>query len=767
MASRSVKEESVEDGFCLLSFSDGRTPSSHSSGAGVPQIRVLGAQSSPGSAQSSSFSTLAGDVNSLSTFARVCSSLYFWFWGSAQSAPASNPNKSLQQRGKGATGNSQAASSSTRGGKPPLGSPPKPVPNTVRLNAAASLPSSRGGGVAVPFVRGTSASSSSSSSTALPAPVQQMPNNKPPYHGVCSHIPVPNCTGELFVSDLVAASTARVLMSRQVSMVVCANRFLADDEGRNRLGLLVASLGVELIWVPMMDSDSQVLNFSSMGLDELHEALEQGRNVLINCRKGRSRSVAIAAAYLMLKKGYTCTGALELIRGCRPCAGPSRSFVAQLYDLEWSLQRQQRSQLFAPSSEGLVMMMKNGEGEEGMNYSESFQLQAGEMLPGDSDLHFASSCSNANEEGGEGATDTDTPMLMDPSATPQQHPAKVERERSRREEDDAPLGALMDEIRHADEDVEVQREVPLPLPASSADVSAERGCDAPTMPPAAAVSFSRGAPCETPTEENQGSSAEALPPSEETGKKQTRSPSGEGEHASAERGGLGEERSTQAAEEAGTVSDGQLALSSPDEAASPCTPVNGEDHSSRSRHRSENQSSDGGDMKDVRQMHVEAVKERDGGVCNPCWGGSVPSPIRQPAAVGSPSSSSSSAPLGSPVCEPTAAVQPGHTEPLSSTPSNCPVGTFKEGADVSSCVSGATLKEPPNEGGSGKGEGIGIGGEGREASLTEERLVDESVREGLMVKPEGKGKETEGSLLPVSLQKESGGGKVQSEVPTT
>ena len=49
---------------------------------------------------------------------------------------------------------------------------------------------------------------------------------------------------------------------------------------------------------------------------------------------GRSRSVSIAAAYLMRRRGLSSEEALSNIRRTRPNADPNKAFIEQLKQLE-------------------------------------------------------------------------------------------------------------------------------------------------------------------------------------------------------------------------------------------------------------------------------------------------------------------------------------------------------------------------------------------------------------------------------------------------
>jgi len=62
----------------------------------------------------------------------------------------------------------------------------------------------------------------------------------------------------------------------------------------------------------------------------LHGELNGGRNVLVHCQAGYSRSPALVAAYIMFVKEIGLEAAIEIIHLARPFANPNDSFITQL-----------------------------------------------------------------------------------------------------------------------------------------------------------------------------------------------------------------------------------------------------------------------------------------------------------------------------------------------------------------------------------------------------------------------------------------------------
>ena len=59
-----------------------------------------------------------------------------------------------------------------------------------------------------------------------------------------------------------------------------------------------------------------------------------GRPVVVNCAQGRSRSAALATAYLMAKFDLDMDSALQRVQEKRPFASPNPAFRKRLRELE-------------------------------------------------------------------------------------------------------------------------------------------------------------------------------------------------------------------------------------------------------------------------------------------------------------------------------------------------------------------------------------------------------------------------------------------------
>ncbi|KAH9917674.1 uncharacterized protein BXZ73DRAFT_92353 [Epithele typhae] len=75
---------------------------------------------------------------------------------------------------------------------------------------------------------------------------------------------------------------------------------------------------------------SDILQYFVPAITFIQAELDKGYGVLVHCQAGMSRSVSIAAAYIMVTQGLDCESALELIRKARPDVQPNEGFMRQL-----------------------------------------------------------------------------------------------------------------------------------------------------------------------------------------------------------------------------------------------------------------------------------------------------------------------------------------------------------------------------------------------------------------------------------------------------
>ncbi|BGP40421.1 tyrosine protein phosphatase yvh1 [Rhodotorula kratochvilovae] len=124
----------------------------------------------------------------------------------------------------------------------------------------------------------------------------------------------------LWIGDYIAASNHALLEEHGIACVVSSMRQEYDT-----------APGVNLHHVAVDDTDrTNILEHLLPTAEFIHTALENGRNVLVHCQAGVSRSTTLVAGYLMLKRGLNVEQALDKIRAARPQVEPSESFLMQL-----------------------------------------------------------------------------------------------------------------------------------------------------------------------------------------------------------------------------------------------------------------------------------------------------------------------------------------------------------------------------------------------------------------------------------------------------
>ncbi|KAI8470555.1 MAG: hypothetical protein J3K34DRAFT_509307 [Monoraphidium minutum] len=130
----------------------------------------------------------------------------------------------------------------------------------------------------------------------------------------------------LFLGGAVAADSHHLLVHMGVTHILNATEELL---------LPPASAGFEVMRVALRDADSEDIAFHFERVRRwLDAALADGGSVLVHCHEGRSRSVTLVAAFLMMTAGDDLAAALARIRCVRPCAAPNAGFLAALLGLE-------------------------------------------------------------------------------------------------------------------------------------------------------------------------------------------------------------------------------------------------------------------------------------------------------------------------------------------------------------------------------------------------------------------------------------------------
>jgi len=68
--------------------------------------------------------------------------------------------------------------------------------------------------------------------------------------------------------------------------------------------------------------------------ESIEEELEAKKKVLVHCQAGLSRSPAVIAGFLVLKRGLSVSDALDTIKIVRPSISPSQRLLLDLHILQ-------------------------------------------------------------------------------------------------------------------------------------------------------------------------------------------------------------------------------------------------------------------------------------------------------------------------------------------------------------------------------------------------------------------------------------------------
>ena len=87
--------------------------------------------------------------------------------------------------------------------------------------------------------------------------------------------------------------------------------------------------------IDLVDSPSaKIIDHIPDGLKFIHEALKTGRNILVHCAAGISRSASMVIAYIMVKYSMDFASAKNVVRNKRACVWPNQGFAEQLKSID-------------------------------------------------------------------------------------------------------------------------------------------------------------------------------------------------------------------------------------------------------------------------------------------------------------------------------------------------------------------------------------------------------------------------------------------------
>ncbi|KAG6895566.1 hypothetical protein C0992_000597 [Termitomyces sp. T32_za158] len=139
------------------------------------------------------------------------------------------------------------------------------------------------------------------------------------------------------------------------SLSACQDKDLLVDHGISHLVQVL-----DAPWIPVSEKDGfnchriQILDHATADLkphleaacNYIDRALRNGRNVLVHCQQGISRSPAVVIAYLIRNHGMSYDTAFTFLKRKRACVQPNPGFVAALREWEADWRRPSTTRRF-------------------------------------------------------------------------------------------------------------------------------------------------------------------------------------------------------------------------------------------------------------------------------------------------------------------------------------------------------------------------------------------------------------------------------------
>lgn len=144
----------------------------------------------------------------------------------------------------------------------------------------------------------------------------------------------------IYISDAPSAADSHLLERHNITgMVTIRTSYAILSPIYNRIDQLPEDT-IQKLYIHMDDlPSSNLLEHLEPITKFFNQCLGEGRNVLIHCTAGRSRSVSFLIAYIMIIYKMSFEDAFQLVQNFRPEIRINSGFIHQLQSLDKLLQR--------------------------------------------------------------------------------------------------------------------------------------------------------------------------------------------------------------------------------------------------------------------------------------------------------------------------------------------------------------------------------------------------------------------------------------------
>lgn len=146
-------------------------------------------------------------------------------------------------------------------------------------------------------------------------------NYSPSYHGDPSAFPPTQINDFIFLGNHTNAKDLTWLQDNQIGWILNVSSIIPNSFPDQ----------FNYLRISILDKDGQnLLSYLGHTFDFIEQARTSGKNILIHCHMGISRSVSVTVAYLMRKNKLSLTQAYKIVKDKRSIVSPNLDFMGSL-----------------------------------------------------------------------------------------------------------------------------------------------------------------------------------------------------------------------------------------------------------------------------------------------------------------------------------------------------------------------------------------------------------------------------------------------------